>query len=153
MAPSAKFGVLEIRMEVPVAAPRRRVWAGLTRDIGEWWPRHFLTQEGSRRFVLEPRVGGRAYEDAGGGQGLLWWTVLALRRERMLLLAGDLTAAYGGPARILDEFTLVGKGGGTTLRYRGTVHGRIGKDLKASLEEGWGVLLLQGLKPWAEKGS
>jgi uncharacterized protein YndB with AHSA1/START domain len=145
------FGVLEIRIEARFAAPRRRVYAALTRDIGKWWPKGFVAQKSSTGFFLEPRVGGRAGERGPGGQGLLWWTVTGLEKDRRMLLAGDLTAAFGGPARIFEEFTLEDEGKGTRLVLVETIHGSPGKDLEANLRGGWELILEKGLRPWLER--
>lgn len=154
MVPSVKtkhaFGVLDIRMEIRLAAPRRRVWRALTKDIGKWWPEGFVSQRTSTRFVLEPRLGGRAYEAGPGGQGLLWWTVTGIETGRRLQLAGDLTPSFGGPARIFEDFVLEDAGMGTVLKFTETVHGCIGRGLEKSLRGGWAVVFEKGLRPWVE---
>jgi uncharacterized protein YndB with AHSA1/START domain len=151
MKKSAKFGVMQIRLEVRLAAPRRRVWTAWTRDIGRWWPEGFVTQRSSTRFVLEPRLGGRAYESGPGGQGLLWWTVTGIETGKRLQLAGDLTPSFGGPARIFEDFVFEDDGKGTLLKFTETVHGFLGKDLEKSLRSGWAVIFDKGLRPWVEK--
>lgn len=145
-----EFGVMEIRMEVRIAAPRRRVWRALVRETGRWWIEGFVAQKSSTRFVLEPRIGGRAYESGPGGQGLLWWTVTGLETDHRLQMAGDLTPSYGGPARLYEDFVLEDDGEDTLLKFTETAHGSLGKGLEKSLRDGWATLLLKGLKPYAE---
>ena len=146
-------GVLEIVVEEVVRAPRARVWRALTRELGRWWPAGFLSMEGSRRMVLEPRLGGRMYEDAGRGQGLVWYTVAGILQGRRLVLAGDIGADLGGPARTLATFTLEDAGGGTRVILKDVLVGRVDRKNARAIEGGWKTLLGKGLRPWAEKAA
>jgi len=93
--------------EVPIDASPARVFEALTRDIGAWWSRDFLVGgERAKRFVLEERVGGSVFEDWGDGQGLEWYRVVGFERGKQLLLAGELFASFGGPARVQEDFQL-----------------------------------------------
>ena len=149
--PKYAYDVLEIRMEVRLAAPRRRVWTALTRDIGKWWPKGFWSKKTSTRFVLEPRLGGRAYESGPGGVGLVWWTVVGIETGRRLELAGDLTPSFGGPARIFEDFVLEDDGKGSVVKFTEVVHGFVGKNLEKSLRGGWDVVFGKGLRPFVER--
>ena len=75
------MNLIEHTLEIAIAAPPARVWKALTGQVSSWWHPGFL-REGALAFVIEPRVGGRVYEDWGGGQGLLWYTVVGLVETR-----------------------------------------------------------------------
>lgn len=135
------FTVREVVVEVAVRAPRARVWKALTRGIAAWWPRGFWTLRGTRRIVLEPRLGGRFYEDAGGGQGLVWYFVTALVRNEWILLSGEMSDAHGGPCRNLLSIRLESEGGRTVVRLRETLYGRVTAKARRSMTEGWTALL------------
>ncbi len=68
-------GSIEVRIELMINAPQQRVWDALVNDARHWWPASFYTSERTKRFVLEPRLGGRMFEDFGSGEGLVWFTV------------------------------------------------------------------------------
>jgi uncharacterized protein YndB with AHSA1/START domain len=144
------YRIEEVRLEVSIAAPPARVWAGLTRDAGRWWPREFHSRKDTKRFVVEAEVGGRVYEDAGDGEGLVWYRVIGVQAPRRLLLSGDLFPDYGGPAGLQTTFALEPEGRGTRVRFEEIVHGRVGEKTRKSLDEGWRLLLEGTLKPWLE---
>ena len=145
---------LDYSMDVDVAAPRARVWMALTTDINRWWDPGFLTIPGSRGFRAEWRPGGLVVEQGPDAEdGLVWFQVLGVRREESLLLAGDLSPEFGGPARLLTEFRLEARDGGTRVVLRETAYGATGAATRRSLEEGWRHLLGDRLKRFAESGS
>ena len=88
----------EVNLKIPIAAPQAAVWKALVNETGLWWPKDFHTSARTKRFVIEPKLGGRAYEDAGKGEGLIWYSVVGVERPDLLLLAGSLFPPYGGPA-------------------------------------------------------
>ncbi len=146
-APPAPEPAIDYSMHVDIAAPPARVWETLTADINRWWDPGFLTIPGSRGFLAEWRPGGLVVERGPeGDDGLVWFLVLGVRRERSLLLAGDLSPSFGGPARLLTEFRLEERDRGTRVTLRETAHGAAGAATRRSLEEGWTHLLGDRLK-------
>ena len=135
----------------PVAAPRTRVWQCLTRDLGRWWISGFFSLPGTKRMVLEPALGGRMFEDQGGGRGLVWYTVIGLVEGRRLVLAGDISAEFGGPARSVVTVNLEDAGKGTRVRLQDVLVGTISPKSARAIEGGWQTLLGKGLKPYAER--
>jgi uncharacterized protein YndB with AHSA1/START domain len=77
--------VLKIENEVHIAATPEQVFDAITVHFGDWWPHRF--REGAR-LVLEPRVGGRCYEDWGNGTGALYAEVTHLDAPARLCLRG-----------------------------------------------------------------
>ena len=140
-----------IVVEETVRAPRARVWRSLVGELGRWWPAGFLSLPGSRRMVMEARLGGRMYEDAGRGQGLLWYTVAGIHAGRSLTLSGDISAEFGGPARSLVTVSLEDAGKGTRVVLRDALVGRVDAKNARLIEGGWKFILGKGLKPHAER--
>ena len=69
-----------LTITVEIKAPQDRVWAAMINEIDAWWlPQHRMAPS-SKMMVLEPRAGGRFYEEAPGG-GLLWYLPPRLLRE------------------------------------------------------------------------
>jgi uncharacterized protein YndB with AHSA1/START domain len=147
------MNLIEHTLEVEIAAPPARVWKALTEQVSSWWHPGFLTREGALAFVLEPRVGGRVFEDCGNGEGLLWYTVAAIARNETLQLFGDLDARYGGPARLHTLFRLRPEGKGTVVRLDETAFGRVDEKTRGHLARGWEILLGGCLKVFAETGA
>ena len=145
--------MIEHTMEVEIDAPVARVWKALTRQASSWWHPGFFSRPGAKAFVIEPHVGGRAYEDCGDGQGLVWYTVIGLAENELLQLMGDLDAAYGGPARLHTTFRLREEGKGTVVRLEECAFGRVKEGTRDSLEKGWKMLLEGCLKVFAETGA
>ena len=143
--------MVELEVEEFVAAPRRRVWRALVRDLARWWPKGFFSLPEAKRMVLEARLGGRMYEEADLGRGLVWYTVAGLREERSLTLAGDIAADFGGPARTLVTVTLEDEGEGTRIRLKDVLVGRVDRKSARAIEGGWRTLLGKGLKAYVEE--
>jgi len=136
-----------------MAAPPARVWKALTGQVSSWWHPGFFSRKGALAFVVEPKVGGRVYEDWGNGQGLVWYTVIGLVENELLQLMGDLDANNGGPARLHTTFRLRGEGKGTVVRLEECAFGRVDEKVKKSLEAGWKILIDGCLRVFAETGA
>jgi uncharacterized protein YndB with AHSA1/START domain len=143
-------GARVIELELEIRAPVGDVWRALVEETGRWWRRDFLTSDQARAFVIEPVLGGKMYEDWGGGAGVVWATVTALQAPTRLELAGVSSPAWGGPSTHYHAFRLEPRGGGTLLRFSDAVHGRIDDATETSLREGW-LLLWDALREHCER--
>jgi hypothetical protein len=117
-----------------------------------WWRKDFYTRE-SKGFHIEPRLGGRMYEDRGDGNGLIWANVIGVDPPHSILLVGYLTPPFGGPAHTMFEFVLEpADGDATIVRISDTIFGNISETLAAQMQEGWRLLFEEGLKRHVESG-
>lgn len=132
--------VARYELSVAIAAPRARVWDALTLELARWWPKEFYTLP-TARMTLEPRVGGRMYEDADDGAGRLWYQVVTLMAPDELELSGFLMPAFGGPGTTLLRITLKESSGATTVTLADALVGRLEPEGVAELREGWRTLL------------
>ena len=146
------FQALDIQQEIEINAPAAKVWSSLTTEIAAWWPKDFYVGPTPRRFVIEPRVGGRVYEDWGDDQGVLWATVLVYQKGELLQWAGDLSADFGGPARSITSFKLVSEEEKTRVMFRDCPYGALSEGTVKNLESGWSWLLQDCFKPFVEAG-
>jgi DNA-binding transcriptional ArsR family regulator len=135
-----------VAMEIPIKASKEKVWKALTEDITFWWPRNFYTKSDAKSFHLEPKLGGRMYEDWGGGQGLVWYNVFGLDTPNSIALQGFMGAGYG-PACTILELTLAEMDGITTLKL---VDSTIGKTDSCEKESGWKELFHGSFVPYVE---
>ncbi|HEX8003664.1 MAG TPA: metalloregulator ArsR/SmtB family transcription factor [Mycobacteriales bacterium] len=126
---------LDVANEVAIDAPPERVFDALTR-MGEWWPHRF--REGAA-VVLEPRVGGRFYEDWGGGDGALYATVQRLERPSRIEMVGPM--GMPGPVTAVWSMTLTPTGSGTTLGLSHRAFGDIDEETRAGYTAGWGEVV------------
>ena len=136
-------------LEVVIAAPPPRVWQALASESSAWWPKAFHTSERTQRFVIEPVLGGRVYEDFGGGDGLVWYSVIGVEAGRELILAGHLLPPFGGPAVTALRLTLSAKAPGTLLRVQDYRFGALGGE---SPVDGWRLVFDSGLRQHIEAG-
>lgn len=147
---AAKFGVAQLELEIPIKARPARVWQALVKETSAWWNRDFYTSATAKGFVIEPLLGGRAYEDWGNGAGQVWYTVIGVDAPHSIMLQGILTPAFGGPAATILQLVLKGSGRNTVLMVSDTIFGRVGDDNVARTREGWETLFGKGLKAYAE---
>lgn len=148
--PAQPIGWTHVEVEVPIARSVETVWRSLTDGIGEWWPEGFYAGKEPKGFHLEAKLGGRMYEDWGEGNGLLWYTVMAIEPPRSLLLSGQITADFGGPASTMVRITLEAAGEATLVRLTDDLCGRVTEESAGKIEGGWKALLTGGLKAYAE---
>ncbi len=59
-----------LKLEFPIRATAERVWRAVTEETGRWWDQEFAAVKGSGGARLEPRLGGRLYEETPDGEGL-----------------------------------------------------------------------------------
>jgi uncharacterized protein YndB with AHSA1/START domain len=135
---------------IEIEASRERVWRGLTDQLGAWWLPDFHMLGTESLVTLEPRAGGRIFEE-NGDQQLLWYTVIAIHENESLDLAGYISAKFGGPATTMINATLT-----TVSQYRtrlqisDSLYGRVSEGLVNSLNQGWQLLFNDGLKQYVE---
>jgi DNA-binding transcriptional ArsR family regulator/uncharacterized protein YndB with AHSA1/START domain len=87
---------VRLETELRFRASAERVFRALTEETLRWFP-HTYGGDRVRAVVVEPMVGGRHYEDWGGGQGHLYGQVTLFDRPHRLGLRGRIM-----PGTILD---------------------------------------------------
>ena len=150
--------VRTIHVEVLVQAPLEHVWKTMVVETGEWWHKDFYTGPSPVGFHIEPKLGGRMYEDWGEGQGQIWGSVTGVRAPAFLQIVGDSSKAWGGPHRSvmtyeLDEVDEGGKEPTTRLRLEHSIFGHVSESTEESLAAGWKQLFEDCMKHYAETGS
>jgi DNA-binding transcriptional ArsR family regulator len=137
-------------IELTINAKKARVWQALTEETGQWWKKDFYTNPKTREFVLDSRLGGLMYEDAGGEEGLVWASVIGIDSPNSLQLKGQLSPKFGGPAISFMKIQLEDSKGSTLLKITDTIIGSISEDLQKNLTQGWQAIFEEGLKPYVE---
>jgi DNA-binding transcriptional ArsR family regulator len=139
--------VLKIEHELRIEAPVERVWRAITAETGAWWPHRFKDDS---KVVLEPAVGGRFYEDWGGGHGALYAEVVYIDPPRALCTRGPM--GMRGAASTVKWYRLEEQGGGTLVKVSLHASGDIPDDVAAGYQKGAAAVLDEGLKPYVERG-
>lgn len=134
-------------LEIVIAAPPAHVWQALVLETSAWWPKEFYTSARAQRFVIEPVLGGRVYEDFGGGDGLVWYSVIGVEAGQGLILAGHLLPPFGGPAVTALRLSLSANAKGTLLHVQDDRFGALGGE---SPVDGWRLVFDTGLRQHIE---
>lgn len=153
--PIEKSTTFEVRavkyaFEIDIKAPPEKVWNLMTHDIATWWPQHFHSSEETKQFTMEPKVGGRIYEDQGNDNGVLWGIVLQFDAPRRLQFKGSLFPDYGGPGDYHLSIKVEPTDEGCRLLVDDALCGYITDENAESLETGWKELFGEHLKKAAE---
>jgi uncharacterized protein YndB with AHSA1/START domain len=137
----------QIEQEIIIQAPPDQVFDALTVQIGEWWHHRF---EAGSTVSLEPKVGGRFYEDFGDGGGALFAVVNYLKRPEQVTMTGPM--GMSGPILGSISFTLEAQEFGTVVKLSHKVIGEVSEEHRQGYSAGWEDLLGVRLKDFVEQG-
>ena len=139
---------MEVKIELTVNAPQQRVWHALVNEATHWWPRSFYSSEKTKKFTIEPRLGGRVFEDCGGGEGFVWYTVHGVESPNYLSLVGYMGPPFGGPSASLLRIGLSAAGANETrLEIIDAVFGQVDG---CDNENGWRELFDEHFRVYVE---
>jgi uncharacterized protein YndB with AHSA1/START domain len=135
----------EVRSSVTVQLPRDEAFRLFTEGIGRWWPlaTHSVFNADATNVTLEPRVGGRLYEEAADGRTCDWGSVTVWQpgeRVAMTWHPGDEEAL----ATLVEVAFSEAPEGGTLVDLRHTgweVHGAEAEEDATGYQEGWPIVL------------
>ena len=139
-----------LKMEFPIRATPERVWQAITEETGRWWDQDFAALSGSGGARLEPRLGGRLYEETPDGKGLTWSTVIAIDPGESIDFLGCMTPEWSGPAMTMVKLAVEPAEEGTVLRMTEGLLGNITDATVKSMEEGWSFLFGTKLRGYLE---
>jgi uncharacterized protein YndB with AHSA1/START domain len=85
-----------VRKVMSVKAPVEIAWRVFTESMGIWWPlaNFKIGKAKAVDAVIEPRVGGRWYEQGEDGSTCQWGSVLAWEPPSRLVLSWDVSADW-----------------------------------------------------------
>jgi hypothetical protein len=139
-----------VRKTLSERATPARAFEVFASGMNRWWPRSHHTGEGElKRVVVEPRAGGRWYEETSTGAEAEWGRVLAWEPPGRLLLAWQLGSDFKYRADLITEvevlFTDVGEGmTRVDFEHRNLERmGPKGVETRVALDspDGWGGIL------------
>ena len=138
----------QIEQEIVIKAKAEKVYQRLINDVAPWRDQAF--SDAPKAVVLEPKVGGRFYEDFGDGDGALYCTVVHIVKNKKIVLQGAMGmrgAVFGNIALDLEE-----QDGATTLKLSHHAFGEVTDEHKKNYSGGWQALLGTRLKSLVENG-
>jgi DNA-binding transcriptional ArsR family regulator/uncharacterized protein YndB with AHSA1/START domain len=140
--------VVDVALDLTIAASPARVFAALTRDPGGWWGHPFVRAK-AISLSLDARLGGLFIERWADGGSVLA-TVTGWADDRHLELTGPFhfSVAVG-----VASFDLAGTAQQTDLRFSFRAIGAIGPDVADQASRGWTELVAERLKALAETGT
>lgn len=139
-------------VSVTVAHDKAHAWEYYFNQTNSWWSKEYYTSERTKRFTIDTYIGGQCYEDFGEGSGLLWGDVIGVDYTNWLLIRGNLTKDFGGPAISFEKFTFTEVAPSrTTVTYAVDFIGEISAESAASLKRGWEDILQVKFKAYCDK--
>ena len=144
---------IQYEIEIPIEAPKEKVWKALTEDIDAWWLPDFHMVSAKSTIRLDATAGGQLIESTPDGSSLLWFTVQMCDVGNSLHLAGFIFPQWGGPGTSLLHLSLEATATGTLFKVQDSQFGAIQASAAKSMEEGWTWLFTDGLKKYVEQES
>jgi uncharacterized protein YndB with AHSA1/START domain len=137
--------ILRIETEVRLSARPEQVFDAITVHFGDWWPHRF--REGAK-LVLEPRLGGRCFEDWGNGTGAMYAEVTHLEPPVKLCLRGPW--GLNRESQVIIWWHIKPSHTGSVLTRSFRAWGHFEDDMVEAYRDGARVALEHHLKPYVE---
>ena len=138
-----------VEQEIFIKKTPKDVFEGMTNDVSSWWDHSFT--ETPKAIILEPKLGGRFYEDFGNGNGVIYCTVTHFIKNKKITLQGPM--GMQGAVFVNINFELDEKDGSTILKLSHQAFVEISDYKKKNYSKGWIELLEGRLKKIVETGS
>lgn len=149
-ATPGEFRVATVEVEFTLNAPRAKVWKALTQQVASWWPKSFcMKPEQVKAFRVEFQLGGRMYEDWGGGEGWVWWNIVQIDSPRYFFTCQGVLSDVSSWDFV--TFSLEERRKATVLKISDRMWGNMPKKYERRHEDGWKVLFDGAFKPFVEK--
>jgi DNA-binding transcriptional ArsR family regulator len=137
-----------LESQIRLQASPERVWKAYADEQMDWYPYNY----GGKRLkaiIVEPRVGGRVYEDWGDDAGIMYSTVVFWDPPRAMSTRGFLT-----PAITLEQWlVLEAVDDGTLLKHTTTAFGPITDEMAEGIQTHGTLSLFEDrLRAWVERG-
>lgn len=137
----------QVELEMTISALAEHVWKALIEETTFWWSKDFYTNPKTKGFHIEPKLGGKMFEDWGDDTGVIWYEVFAINPPFSIDLRGYLAVPYG-PSFSLLHIELRAAGKETLFTLSDSTIGSKGNE--QSKLDGWKQLFEVGLKTYVE---
>ena len=142
--------VQPIRKQIDVAAPQETAFEVFTERMHTWWkPEYSIVGEPRVGIVVEPREGGRWFEQGSAGGECTWGRVVAWDPPQRLVLTWQLTADWQYDPDLVTELEITFEATGpastrVSLEHRGLeAYGAAASSVRAIFDtpDGWAGIL------------
>lgn len=144
------LNAIQVQFDVQLNAGIDTVWNCLINDAPKWWSSDFYTNAKTKAFYIEGRIGGKAYEDFGNGEGLIWSEVIGVDAPNSLQMKALLMPEFGGPATSIIAIRLESDQSGTMLTLSDTLFGAVNESTAAQIEAGWKMIYGKAFKAYVD---
>ena len=139
-----------VKLDFPINASPENVWKAITEETTRWWDKDFVSLKDSTGVILEPRIGGRLYEETEDGRGLVWANVIAINPGKSIDFMGCMTPEWTGPTITMFKLAIEATEEGSVLKLTEGLVGNVTEETTQSMEEGWTFLFGTKLKGYLE---
>lgn len=139
-----------IRLEIKIEGNRIEVWNTFFAEAEKWWPSDGHTSPKTKLFLIEEKLGGKMYEDFGNNEGLIWADVIGLDKPSKVILRGQLSPEFGGPAISFLQIEFKAEGTGTQMIVTDSYLGPNAEKNAAGVEQGWKSIFGESFKNYFE---
>ena len=139
---------IDIAQDIEIAGTPAEVFAALTKDIGGWWGRPFVTARATS-LALDPRLGGLFVERwENGGQVIA--SVTGWAQDEHLAMTGSFHMGLGVGVAVFD---LAESAAGTLLRFSFRALGVVDAQVAGAMSRAFAELVGARLKGLVETGT
>ncbi len=149
---SVPVSAYTLTLEVTVAASRSKTWKTFVKKTSDWWPATFFSLSGTKRFVIENKLGGLVFEDSGKKAGAVWGTVIGWFPPEKIMFAFEMYTGWSGPGRSLVSITFLEADDGTKVVLEDSGVCPHADKAAASLQRRLETLLGKYFKDYLENG-
>ena len=99
------MAVAPVRREIVIEASQAHAFRVFTENLGTWWPlaTHHIGAKDAETAIVEPRAGGRWYEQATDGTQCQWGRVLVWDPPGRLVLAWQIGGDFKFDSSVESE--------------------------------------------------
>jgi DNA-binding transcriptional ArsR family regulator len=143
----SSFRLVKVEQEMRINAPRERVFAALTSELGAWWPHRFKPDS---TVYCDSQVGGTSGEKFAAGGGAIYGEIVYFDPPYKLAQSGASALAKGLNAFGVDTLEIDGEG--TLYKKELNFWGVVPDEMVKMYQEGMRAIFEQALKSYLEKG-
>jgi uncharacterized protein YndB with AHSA1/START domain len=148
---NSSMQAIHVQFELRIESKVKNVWNALVQKTEQWWPKEFLVNPQAKHFVIEATMGGHVYEDWGQGNGVIWFSVIGVDKEKSLRLRGDLMPDVGGGPGVSQLLIqLEARDNKTILRITDSSFGLFEPGSASAIEASWYQLFNESFRPFAQ---
>lgn len=141
----AQYRHITIEMEMVIRAPRQKVFAAITSELGAWWPHRFKPDS---EVFSEPHIGGRTGERFARGGGAIYSEFVYFDPDNIVVSSG--ASALGKGLSGYNRESVEDHPEGTLYKRTATMWGTVSEETEKMYRDGSRELLESALKAYCE---